>query len=256
MNGGRLSTWTKEGILWPQVLLPPKIPKARVLTFGYNADLTMNTSTYGMRDHATKLLSSLRDKRDEPDELHRPIIFVCHSMGGLIVKQALLTASIDQQYLLISQHTQGVVFMGTPHRGSDLAKWGSLLATIAKVAFLSPKKEFLDNLHKNRKELIELSEDFIKIAAKYAFKSFYEENRVRGVSRGFSFSLLLWICRTYWPQIVDKDSGTMKITQEEPISIEGDHMGIVRFSGPDDERFEAVWKAIRRLIPQSENIRM
>ncbi|OIW33004.1 hypothetical protein CONLIGDRAFT_570241, partial [Coniochaeta ligniaria NRRL 30616] len=241
LNGGRLSTWTMNGVLWPQSLLLPKIPNARILTFGYNADLTMNTSTYGMRDHATKLLSSLRDKREEPDELHRPIIFVCHSMGGLIVKQALLTASIDQQYLLISQHTQGVVFMGTPHRGSDLAKWGSLLATVAKVAFLSPKKEFLDNLHKNRKELIELSEDFIKIAAKYAFKSFYEENRVKGVTAS---------------QVVDKDSGTMKITQEEAIPIEGDHMGIARFSGPDDERFEAVWKAIRRLIPQTENIRM
>jgi ABC-type branched-subunit amino acid transport system substrate-binding protein len=40
----------------------------------------------------------------------------------------------------------------------------------------------------------------------------------------------------------------MNITQEEAIPIGGNHMDICRFSG-DDERFEAVWKAIRRLTP-------
>jgi len=109
LNGGRLSTWTKDGVLWPRDLLPQTIPNIRVMTFGYNADLVMNTSTYGIRDHATKLLSSLRDKREEQNELERPLIFVCHSMGGIVVKQALLTASIDQKYSLISRHTQGVV---------------------------------------------------------------------------------------------------------------------------------------------------
>jgi len=71
--------------------------------------------------------------------------------------------------------------MGTPHRGSNLADWGSMLSRLAKVAFLSPKKEFLDNTKKNGKGLIELSEDFVNIASRYSFKSFYEENKVKGV---------------------------------------------------------------------------
>jgi hypothetical protein len=45
----------------------------------------------------------------------------------------------------------------------------------------------------------------------------------------------------------------MKVSQEEAIPMEGHHRDICRFSGPDDERFEAVWRAIRRLIPQGEN---
>jgi hypothetical protein len=52
---------------------------------------------------------------------------------------------------------------------------------------------------------------------------------------------------------VDKDSATMKITQEEAIPIEGDHRQIARFTGPEDDRFQAVWKAIRRVVPQDEN---
>lgn len=43
-------------------------------------------------------------------------------------------------------------------------------------------------------------------------------------------------------QVVDKDSATMKITQEEAIPIEGDYRQIARFSGPEDDRFQAVWK--------------
>jgi hypothetical protein len=40
---------------------------ARVLTFGYNADFVLNFSTFGIKDHALKLLTSLRDKREEID---------------------------------------------------------------------------------------------------------------------------------------------------------------------------------------------
>ncbi len=39
----------------------------------------------------------------------------------------------------------------------------------------------------------------------------------------------------------------MKVTKEEAIPIEGHHRDICRFRGPEDPRFEAVWKAIQRL---------
>jgi hypothetical protein len=37
------------------------------MTFGYNADIAFNYSSYGIRDHALKLLTAIRDKRDEYD---------------------------------------------------------------------------------------------------------------------------------------------------------------------------------------------
>jgi hypothetical protein len=47
----------------------------------------------------------------------RPIVFVCHSLGGLVVKKALSLSLISQRhaYRDISSATKGVVFMGTPH---------------------------------------------------------------------------------------------------------------------------------------------
>jgi hypothetical protein len=40
----------------------------------------------------------------------------------------------------------------------------------------------------------------------------------------------------------------MEIAGEEAIPLAGNHMEICKFSGVDDERFEEVWKAIKRLI--------
>jgi hypothetical protein len=50
------------------------------------------------------------------------------------------------------------------------------------VAFLNPKKQFLDDLKKNSKALSDISEDFVKIVAKYSIKSFYESDKVGGIT--------------------------------------------------------------------------
>jgi len=40
----------------------------------------------------------------------------------------------------------------------------------------------------------------------------------------------------------------MNISEEEAIPMDGDHREICRFS-KDDDRFEAVWKAVQRCLP-------
>lgn len=86
------------------------------------------------------LLNRLRTSRADDAMKHLPLIFVCHSMGGIVVKkvicvslgtalgpilttnQALILAhEIDNQYGEILSSCIGTVFMATPHRGSSLA---------------------------------------------------------------------------------------------------------------------------------------
>jgi hypothetical protein len=72
--------------------------------------------------------------------------------------------------------------MGTPHRGSDLAFWGNILAGIAKVAFLNPSKNIKD-LKNNSSTLMDVSEDFRSIVGKYYIVSFFEDTKIKGVSK-------------------------------------------------------------------------
>jgi hypothetical protein len=72
--------------------------------------------------------------------------------------------------------------MGTPHRGSSLATWGNVLASIAKGMFLKPPKKLLEALQSNSEELSGISEEFIKLISRYGIKSFYEEAKMGGVA--------------------------------------------------------------------------
>jgi hypothetical protein len=82
-----MGTWTTETKkFWPVHLLPLHIPDVRILTFGYNGTVNGTTSVAGIREHAQKLLDELRDEREDEAEF-RSIVFVGHSLGGIIIKQ-------------------------------------------------------------------------------------------------------------------------------------------------------------------------
>ena len=57
-----------------------------MLSLAYDADLYGNTSVVGVRGNAQTLLARLRDLR-EVRHHGRPIVFVAHSLGGIVLKQ-------------------------------------------------------------------------------------------------------------------------------------------------------------------------
>ncbi|KAF8511825.1 hypothetical protein BU17DRAFT_96884 [Hysterangium stoloniferum] len=69
--------------------LPKDIPNARIMTFNHNTAWQGNALSKSLNDHADDLLRSLDLKREAPEEKARPIIFIGHSFGGLIIKQAI-----------------------------------------------------------------------------------------------------------------------------------------------------------------------
>lgn len=109
LGGGSLSTWTSGGICWPRDLLKDDIPDARILTFGFEAkvaQLHSKVSQNSFEQHAVNLSGNLGRSRIGETEVgipkwlpnfrvallnsflvvqgQRPIIFVAHSLGGLI----------------------------------------------------------------------------------------------------------------------------------------------------------------------------
>ena len=53
----------------------------------------------------------------------RPLAFICHSLGGLLIKQVLRNArdAANPSWQAIVRHTQLLVFLSTPHSGANLA---------------------------------------------------------------------------------------------------------------------------------------
>lgn len=85
LRGHATKTWTVSDVCWPRDLLPKQVPSARVLTFGYSP-LLEEATPLSMSDLSKSLLGSLSINRRHDKAATRPLIFVAHSLGGVLVK--------------------------------------------------------------------------------------------------------------------------------------------------------------------------
>ncbi|CAN1273929.1 Protein SERAC1 [Linum perenne] len=107
----------KHGTFWPGEWLSADIPRARLFTLKYKTNLTQwSGATLPLQEVSSMLL----EKLVAAGIGNRPVVFVTHSMGGLVVKQILHKAKTENINNLVN-NTVGIVFYSCPHFGSKLA---------------------------------------------------------------------------------------------------------------------------------------
>lgn len=197
LNGKETMSWTdpKSKKLWLQDFLPADIEGARVMTFGYNAETAFKTSA-DIFDYARGLLRRLVDHREESDEKTRPIIFIVHSLGGIIVKQALVLAHAEAQYRCIKDKTVGIFFFDTPHNGSKYANYDKVLAGLATALMNRPSSKLLATFQSDSYILTTLTKDFSTLITDFQIATFYELKPMSGFSSLVSVNYGLRKCLT------------------------------------------------------------
>ncbi|KFA80265.1 hypothetical protein S40288_04571, partial [Stachybotrys chartarum IBT 40288] len=208
-NGGRTKTWTTNGTLWPEDFLPKTIPTARILTFGYDANIVhfwSRPAENRIDAFSNSFLSQLRDNRATADANHRPIIIVAHSLGGIVAANALVDAA-SNSYGELSANVRGILFLGTPHKGSVKAKWSEQARKY--VNYCRPTNQDI------LEDLDEKSEKLAKI--------------------GDAFSSLL---NTRGKLAMDETSATLP--GYEKIPLHADHSGICKFASEEDDTYRQV----------------
>lgn len=239
LTGNRRSTWTASGqsAPWPQTLLPPKLSKTRVLTYGYDAYILRKfvVSMNGLVDHAKNLLNDLTTERTSSSASHRPIVFVAHSLGGLVCKEAvLLSRNNPEPHLrLIFEHTKGVLFMGTPHRGSWMAQWARIPATALGIV-----KSTNDTLLK-----VLRTDDMYLESVQDRFWSMVREQR--SVGRGFEVtSFFEERPLPVAGMVVPKESATLE--GYNTMSVNADHRSMVKFASENESGFKRLLGELMR----------
>lgn len=234
-----LETWTdsETGVLWLRALFPHQRLKARVQAYGYKAG-TLASPGQGIADrilpHATTLIAELCADRYLSNAVDRPIIFICHGLGGLLVKRALVFSSTSRARTVehrrsIYLSTYAILFMGTPHNGID------------KDALLLPQKgdgagpsQFMLNLLKGSEMLQEVTDQFAPLMKQFSIYCFWEE-LVTQTENGQAY-------------IVDKESAAPGWHDVDRCGITATHSGMVKFSRPEDPGYRVVLEALMRYI--------
>ena len=147
------------------------------MTFGYDSSLAFSGNPATLSDYACDLLERIRVARLSEREKGRPILFVCHSLGGIICKKALVAAHENPAYTPLLERIKGITFMGTPHRGSGFSSLGNPLSNIVKLAFLGDGigSDLLGIIEHSFPALNELSKAALYRLAPLQIVSFYEQ---------------------------------------------------------------------------------
>lgn len=130
LGGDGHFTWQaddSQDTFWPN-WLAEDFPDARVWSIDYEAHVSdWIGNTLSLQDRAVGLLQELRLEAIGEE---RPVLFIVHSMGGLLVKQMLRKASEESQFRKLAENTKGVLFLATPHTGSPGA---TIIKVVDKV---------------------------------------------------------------------------------------------------------------------------
>ncbi len=224
LGGHPQETWHSQGKrdnndFWP-AWLGEGLPAVGVWSLKYEAKpFRWQGSTMSLVDLSSNVLHLL--------EAHgigqRPIFWIAHSMGGLLLEQMLRRASDlgNPKWEPIAEQTKGIVSFGTPYNGSRLA------AFIKNIGIIFPSLSVYE-LNANDPHLRDLNEWFRHYCLKKNMKItvYCEDKPTRGV------------------MVVDKASADPGIAGVYPIPLPADHLEICRLKSREDY----VYKNVKNLV--------
>ncbi len=226
LGGDPVATWCErggadDGHFWPR-WLAEDIEGAAIYTLGYPSDKAAWNTGWPIERAATAVLDKLISSAELRAFPKTPIAFVCHSLGGLIVKKLVVQAHLDRgqaprkgEFL---DRIAGVVFLATPHAGS-------IIANVAEAAHWFVLKSVHD-LKATDEALLALSHDYrVRVANREALirhSVYYETVGKWGV------------------QVVTPASADPGLPDARPIPIGRDHMRICKPPSKDDHVHEGI----------------
>ncbi|KAL9047126.1 MAG: hypothetical protein Q9214_000217 [Letrouitia sp. 1 TL-2023] len=237
LNEDYNSAWLdpSSGTLWLRDLLPEYLYSARILLYGYTADAALSAPerpSDRILQHAQTLVAELEADRSGNNAARRPLIFVCHGIGGVILKRALAYSSsrvskkVEHLYSVFVS-TYGILFFGTPHEGLD--KDGQLMFASDEDA---EQSQIFHASSRNSETLQNINDSFMPLMKQFHVHFFWEQQGTRSKSGS--------ILR------VDESTAAPVYDDTERSGIEATHSQMCKFANVSAPGFSVVIATLRR----------
>ncbi|OAP59351.1 hypothetical protein AYL99_06649 [Fonsecaea erecta] len=209
LAGGSRKTWTRKqdpALFWPQWLpQDPAFKDVGVHMFGYDSNWS-NASILNIQDFALSLLEWVTNSPEIPNAADAPLILLCHSMGGLVAKQAYILSRRNERYQKFSRRLRSVFFLATPHRGSDLA------GLLSRILLVSGSRPFVNDLRPNSAAIQAINDEFPDYSKDLNLWSFWE---TLPMTIGFHKKM-----------VVPRESAILGYSNERSMYLKADHRDI------------------------------
>lgn len=235
----------KEYVYWINHFLAPDLVSKyrrgiRLFYYNYDSAFYRDASEKRLQDLGDQLLSRITSRRQSlTSEQNRGIVFVGHSYGGLVIKQALLQSQNDQrdEKHSLAVNTRGIIFLGTPHNGSAMTVWSLRLAKF--FYFLGSNSTIVMGLLPGCESLKDLQRNFIRAFGHRLYMvNYFEEIKTR---------LFKWSWMQKDEYIVNRDSATFEVPGTVNDSLRVDHSGLNKFTSRCPE-YRNILRRLQRII--------
>ncbi|RCI11521.1 hypothetical protein L249_7715 [Ophiocordyceps polyrhachis-furcata BCC 54312] len=207
-------SWVRQGIR-------REAPRARILLYAH-PDLVAGIT---LADLADALLQDLHLLRSG-GAAERPLIFIAHSIGGLVVKMALTKAARNARYESVLRECYGVAFFGTPHQGSSYFAMSGLAANIRSLLRLSAPlpASVTDSLRVGNDLLLRLDDDFKAVSNDMRIWTLYETIESRFAAPEPRSDDVYFTA-----PITSSKSAILGMHQESIFAVQSDHANMASF---------------------------
>lgn len=159
----------QDGHMWLSDSLVEDFPFARVMTYGYDTKLQDSKSFEDLEGLASSFQTAL-SRLSERSKDTKPLLLIGHSLGGLVIKEAMIRiAESDLESALLDSIT-GALFFGVPNDGMDIE---SLIPIVNK----QPNRFLLESLDRMNSQVLRVQRrSFFRVLERsdFALFCFYE----------------------------------------------------------------------------------
>ncbi|KAK3323220.1 ankyrin repeat-containing domain protein [Cercophora scortea] len=234
--------------------LAKDFPRARFLLYMYESAWTgpLKVKQF-MSNIASTLLQGLNSKREHCPR--RPIVFIGHSMGGLVIAKAITIADARHDlYPVMFETIAGCLFFGTPFGGAAAAAAAHMFSQIGDFFDVTEPSKLLDLMKPDDEGLRELKDEFVRLAGKLNPKidlfCFYETHET-------DFTKLAGLPSFFRPLIPKKIAefvtrGSATLTGVDQMGLAAIHRDLVKFDSFKDERYQLIRSPIKKIVHSAQ----
>ncbi|KAJ5262212.1 hypothetical protein N7524_007517 [Penicillium chrysogenum] len=257
LDGHAYGSWQGRGNLgrmWLRDFLSKDLPQCRTMIYGYNSKL----SSHGVDtilDYGRELIEEIKKIRNTKELQQRPLIFIAHSFGGIIVAHCLVKAiqTMEGDHPAITslyQATYGMILFAIPHKGLMMDDIQQMLAGDQS----HPRERLLQQISSKSDLLIHQLADFKNLIRDRKVVSFYETEQTRQLVLDSESGR--WKRTGDFVTTVGADSALLQLPDhvEDKVPLHADHSMVVKFNTRNAAGYRTAVDKLRQFLKDAPSM--